>query len=594
MKHYLFNGSNLQPKLVASFAALGQSHPKTLRLTPFSQLKGPCQLGPFNQQPINELDNELELPNVVFTDFTKYDIDQPKYLFQKWSHLNSSNALTNCYLSSKYGMDDFYQFWRDHWENSTDPFIQKLLFLNNQADQCLTNIELQQHLWTNAEIILEQQLLENEAILAFDARIANETSAQMVRQNSDWLDASIERANAQLAEANFQVLEDRLDTLVELEISNHLQQMDWTDWELSNQISNLYKDCITSKRGGFLLTSGTPDGSGGSSGNGGSGGSSGGGPPPSFGPDPNPAFSLGRLLFYCSVGIICYLAYQWAKGKIREELANLLLECQPAQKEQELASQKVAPTAQGQRLVAVRPKNLLLKKIILFAGGACFDPSIFISALRLFTPAGLTQTIRALAPSRLFRTLLGTLFSLGVQVISPIVQTLSFGAFLYLMNGAIGWACHSFVPLAQPILGLMEGFFICPKGGNMALICVEKQVKMLACTFWFGSFSGRLVAVYRKNKLIFVTLAVFAVGIFTLILKDHTFCHRAASQIMAQSFAGRLFGNQFGQFFSLFFGGIFLKSANYSIDTFALYLGFIYCSQIHKDILQWPLLPRDG
>lgn len=214
----------------------------------------------------------------------------------------------------------------------------------------------------------------------------------MVRQNSDWLDASIERANAQLAEAKFQVLEDPLDTSVELEISNHLQQMDWTDWERSNQISNLHKDCITSKRGGFLLTSGTPSpqrGEGGCSGNGGSGGSSGGGQPPSFGPEPNPAFSLGRLLFYGSVGIISYLAYQWAKGKIREELANLLLECQQAQKEQELAS----PTPQGQRLVAVRPKNLFLKKIILFTGGDCFDPSFFISALRLLTPVWLTQAI---------------------------------------------------------------------------------------------------------------------------------------------------------------------------------------------------------
>lgn len=129
----------------------------------------------------------------------------------------------------------------------------------------------------------------------------------------------------------------------------------------------------------------------------------------------------------------------------------------------------------------------------------------------------------------------------------------------------------------------------------MALICVEKQVKMLACTFWFGSFSGRLVAVYRKNKLIFVTLAVFAVGIFTLILKDHSFFHRAAGQIMAQPFAGHLFGNRLGQFFSLFFGCVFLlKSSNFSILTFAFYLGFIYCSQIHKDILQLPLLPMDG
>ena len=527
---------------MASFADLGQSHLKTLRLTPLSRLGRPCQLGPFNQQqPVRQLGHELELPNVVFTDFTKYDIDQPKYLFQKWSHFNSSNSLTNCYLSSKYGIDDFSQFWIDNFHKSTDPFIQNLLFLTHQADQCLTDIDLREQRLTNAELMSDQQLLENEAILALDAQIANETSAQMVRQNSDWLDASIERANAQLAEANFQVLEDRLDTSVELEISNHLQQMDWTDWELSNQISHLHKNCITSKRGGFLLTSGTPDGSGGSSGNGGSGGrgfggSSSGGQPPSFGPDPNPAFSLSRLLFYCSVGIICYFAYQWAKGKIREELANLLLECQQAQKEQEQAS----PTPQGQRLAAVRPKNLFLKKIILFTGGACFDPSIFISALRLFTPVWLSRAFWALAPSRLLRTLLGALFSLGVQVISPIVQTLTFGALLYFMNVAIGW----FVPLAPPILGLMQGFFLCPTGGTIAMICVEKQVKILACTFWFGSLSVRFASVYRENKLILVSLAVFAVGIF--ILMDQTFCHQAARQIMGQPFA-RLLDNQLGQ-----------------------------------------------
>ena len=594
MKHYLFNGSHLQPKLVASFGDLGTSHPKTLRLTSLSRLGGPGQLGTLNQPlPINELGYELEWPNVVFTDCTKYDIDQLKYLFQKWSHFNCSNSLSNCYLSSKYGVDDFYQFWINNWENSTDPFIQKLLFLNNRANQCLTEIEIQKHLLTNAELINEQSL--NEDFWAFEERLCTETSIQMGRQNDYWLEttpfSNIHGPNARAAEAHFQVLEDRLDASAELEISNHLHQTDWVDWELSNQISHLSEGRVIEKRGGFLLTSGTSDGSGGSSGHGGSGGRGFGGSgdqPPSFGPDPDPAFSLGRLLFYGSVGIVCYLAYQFAKVKVREELAKLLLECQQAQQQRNTAM------AQGQRLVAVRPKNLLLKKFILLIGGACVDPGIFISALRLFTiPVWLTQTIRALAP-RLLRTLLGSLFSLGVQVISPIVQTLSFGALLYLMNRAIGWACHSFVPLAQPILGLMEGFFICPKGGNMALICVEKQVKMLACTFWFGSFSGRLVAVYRKNKLIFVTLAVFAVGIFTLILKDHSFFHRAAGQIMAQPFAGHLFGNRLGQFFSLFFGCVFLlKSSNFSILTFAFYLGLIYCSQIHKEILVLPLLPKN-
>ena len=185
--------------------------------------------------------------------------------------------------------------------------------------------------------------------------------------------------------------------------------------------------------------------------------------------------------------------------------------------------------------------------------------------------------------------LLGSLFSLVVQVVSPIVQTLSFGALLYLVNGSIGWL----VPLAQPLLVCFEGFFLCPKGGSCgAMICVEKQVKLLACTFWFGSFSGRLVVVYRKNKWVFVTLAVFAVGIFTLILKDRTFCHQVASWMMAQPFA-RVLKTQLGQFLALFLGGIFFKFSNFSVMTFALYLSLICCSQIHKDILQLPLLPRD-
>ena len=69
-----------------------------------------------------------------------------------------------------------------------------------------------------------------------------------------------------------------------------------------------------------------------------------------------------------------------------------------------------------------------------------------------------------------------------------------------------------------------------------------------------------------------------------------------AGQIMAQPFPGHLFGNRLGQFFSLFSGCVFLlKSSNFSVLTFAFafYLGFIYCSQIHKEILVLPLLPKN-
>ena len=152
---------------------------------------------------------------------------------------------------------------------------------------------------------------------------------------------------SEAAEANFQVLEDRLDASAKLEISNHLHQTDWVDLELSNQISDLCNDCIVSKRGRFRLTSGlAPGGSGGRSGT------------VPYGHQRRKRRRSGEAtaefwpraqpIFYCSVVVICYFTYQWGKAKIRKELVHLLLECQQAQKEQE--QELASPTAQGQHL----------------------------------------------------------------------------------------------------------------------------------------------------------------------------------------------------------------------------------------------------
>ena len=379
----------------------------------------------------------------------------------------------------------------------------------------------------------------------------------------------------------------------ELEISNHLQQMDWTDWELSNQIANLQKDCITSKRGGFWLTSGHPEGSGGSSGNGGSGGrgfggSSSGGQPPSFGPDSDPAFSLGRWLFYGSMGIICYLTYQWAKGKIREELANLLLEWVPAGTERARNGQPDAPRATfggGPPKKPISPKNYSVHRWDLFWPQHFYFSFKVVHAF-LAHPSKGPRTQLALKDSvgRAF-------FPCGSGRFADCLNIKFWSTLVW--NEWSNWlVCAS----RTADIGLGGRFFLCPRGGNIVMICMEKQVKIWACTFWFGAFSVRLAAVYRKNKLIFWSLAIFAVGFFAFILKDHTYCPRAASQIRAQPFAGRLLESQFGPFgcLLLLFGGIFFKFTEFSIWTFGLDLICIYCSQIHKNILILPLLPRDG
>ena len=80
---YLLNGC-YQPKLIVRFAGLGQSAPKTLRLSSLSRLPGP--LGEFNLLSVQELGHELKVSNVVFTDVQECH----KCLFKKWSYLDGS------------------------------------------------------------------------------------------------------------------------------------------------------------------------------------------------------------------------------------------------------------------------------------------------------------------------------------------------------------------------------------------------------------------------------------------------------------------------------------------------------------------------
>ena len=527
--------------MVASFADLGQSHPKTLRLTSLSRLGGPCQLGTFDLQPINELGHELELPNVVFKNFAKYDLDQLKYLFQKWSHLDSSNSLSNYYLSSKYGIDDFSQFWIDNWENSTDPLIQKILDLNNRTNQCLINMELQKPLFTNTELISEQQkqLLENEVILDLDARITNETAAQMLRQNSDWLDASIERANAQLAEANFQVLEDRLDTSVELEISNHLQQMDWTDWELSNQISHLHKNCITSKRGGFLLTSGTPEGSGGSSGYGGSGGrgfgNGGSGEPPSSNSGPEPKPPNNRLFFLLAGFSISYAMFLWFQEELKHETENRLdqFELEQKKKQADLPAKTEVKPKEGLALAALRQVQGFGQGGLLLLCGLVSGRETFIRAFHLIALRALRQVARALVPSFL-QTILGPLVGImarfGLGVLPPISRILCFFVGLDFLKRLLfifisPELMTPIVPFLDSIVFTVQGFFATPRDVSVAAGFLEKNIKVLSCTLLFGGMCSNFLLFFQEdNQRVrsFFYCSLFGISIF-IIFNDHKF-----------------------------------------------------------------------
>ena len=659
MKHYLLNGSNLQPKLVANFGDLGSSHLKTLRLTPLGRWGRPSQLGPLNQQPpVSQLGHELELPNVVFTDLTKFDIDQPLYLFRKWSHFNSHNSVANCYLSSKYGIygiDDFYQFWVDNWDESTNPFLNKVLFFNDRANQCLINIELKKSLLTNTELISEQQkqLLENEVILALDSRIANETSAQMVRQNSDGLDASIERANAQLAEAHFQVLEDRLDTSVELEISNHLQQMDWTDWELSNQISHLHTDCITSKRGGFLLTSGAPDGSGGSSGHGGSWGGSGrGGPPRGYGGEPSGPEPSGfpRKIFLLVGLSTSYAAYRWFLQESRKDL-ELELSQRELQKQEELL-----PTESGSRppqgeILKATAKSKPDRSIVPLWGAPVFGrgllrglfrgfgdglllvrsflcgPDLFVRAVRVvvypvvrqFSEFLLSSFLRGFLsalfrPFSFFSPFIGFITSFGSAALTPIYGLLTFFISINVLKGVLSFIfaqvagpeiIPAVVPMGEHFFYMIQGFFATNPEASVSAAFLERGIKVFSITFAFGKFcnnfhllvfpeKGESPSVRNQRVRALVLIGLFGFSIY-LVLFDHMYISMFVQKTLqvvpsVEEFAA----GSFGQASFLLGSSVIVQSAGFPYVVTVLYAWLLYISGLYSALIKEPPSPPEA
>ena len=87
---------------------------------------------------------------------------------------------------------------------------------------------------------------------------------------------------------------------------------------------------------------------------------------------------------------------------------------------------------------------------------------------------------------------------------------------LFCMGPSIG--CDR--PLVRPV-GLAFSprelggrVLMCPKGTDITLVCTEKQVKIFIPTLWLGGISLRLTTIFKKNKLIFVSLVILSGVIF--------------------------------------------------------------------------------
>ena len=107
-----------------------------------------------------------------------------------------------------------------------------------------------------------------------------------------------------------------------------------------------------------------------------------------------------------------------------------------------------------------------------------------------------------------------------------------------------------FVGLAFSPRELGGRVLMCPKGTEITLVCTEKQVKIFIPTLWLGGISLRLTTIFKKNKLIFVSLVILSGVIFFFLLNHHFFL-RTARPILGQRnhLLGRMLESQLGQLF---------------------------------------------
>ena len=586
-----------QPKLTASFAGLGQSAPKTLRLPSLSRLGKPRPLGEFNRLSIQELGHPLEVSNVVYTDVQ--ECHKCFLLFKKWSYLDGPNSLANCYLSAKLNVDDFYQIWIDNWNGSTDPFCNKILFLNDRVSQFLTNIELK----NDQQIQLLDNIVRDEIWATLDGRLANETSAQMVRQNSYWLETT-------QSEANFQVLEDCLDASADLEISNSLQNASWLDYELSTQISNLQETILTSKgsKGGFLPPYERPKSYFG-------GGSrrppsDGGGHGDGYNPESEPP---NRSVLFLLVGLsISYAIYQWFLQEFKESLEKELTKLgQEKKQENLLPAETEVKQKEGRSVVALwRNRGWWqgLREGSLLVGSLLVGRNTFQRAFNLIALPRLRRVAQAFVP-RFVRHLLWPLVrrvaGFGLGAFSPISQIICFFLGLDVLKRLLlvfgaPELVEPMIPIVNSIVDTVQGFFATPRGVSIAAGFLERNIKVLACSFSFGGFCNEVLILFKRDtskdqKLwSLICLSMYGISIY-IILNDHKFIGLFV-QSLIQRFPSvqQLAQRPFGQVSLIFSSGVFIQSAGFPKIVTFFYAWLLYVSGLYYSILNanLPFLPK--
>ena len=308
-----------------------------------------------------------------------------------------------------------------------------------------------------------------------------------------------------------------------------------------------------------------------------------------------------------------YAAYQWGLSQFLVELERVITQMEkkqalpevpkappgeePEPMPAELQGPKQGlPQQKGRPMLAewgARSGNILRNGGVLvgsfFGGENLFRRALNVTilpALRRIVPnvPGIVRTI-VLAPLR-------RIANACLAVLSPFSQVSLFGA---LASGAWGLAKGFFggdvvdalVPLVEPMVQTVQGFFAMPAGASLTEFFLAKNIKVFIATFMFGGITLKFKTLFFEEEKFWSCILVSCLSVsLYIVLQDRYYLFVLVRSVLTQYPKIQQLVEQPLGFVSIVFGGgTIIQSARFPFIVNFVYGLLLYISGIWQDVL---------
>lgn len=201
----------------------------------------------------------------------------------------------------------------------------------------------------------------------------------------------------------------------------------------------------------------------------------------------------------------------------------------------------------------------------------------------------LEQMVRALNIPNLVQAAVGPLLIRIARAFLFILSPASMVCFfLWLTRNAIGFLggdMSSLIPLAQPIVDVSQSFFSTPSGVSMSVSFLEKTLKVVSCTFLFGSCTIQFKLIFTsKNKVFCCVLISFLGSFIYFILNDHQYVCLLVQNLLQPQLL-KMMEHPLGLSSILFGSGAFIQCFRFPWVVNFFYISLLYISGLWQEAL---------